>query len=139
MRRVEQKSDKMADCGVACVALVTNSSYKEAYECLHHLRNDDGEHYSRHKELSDAIQTLGYFVRQKRFNSFRAIEGVAIVAVNKRKDGCWHWVVVNHSDPNTSYIYDPKPGKKGKLTDYRGLKGFGNYLLIGQLPGYVFL
>lgn len=128
MKRIQQKSIRKADCGIACVAMVTNNSYASANAKLMYL-NKDGEHYSRHKDLISAINELGFSAKLKRFKGFRKIYSRAIVATNIRQDGRWHWVVIN-GEIDPPYIYDPKPGKPGKITDFRGLNCFGNYLEI---------
>lgn len=130
MKRIAQKSIGKADCGIACVAMVSNSSYEVAFEKLRHIETDE-EFYTRHKDLIGALKRLGFTARQKRFKSFRQIKSKAIVATNKRKDGCWHWVVFDGVS-KTPYIFDPKPEKKGKITDFRGLNGFGNYIHVSS-------
>lgn len=128
MDYIAQKPEVEGDCGIACVAMVTGNSYSDSMEKFKHIERPK-EFYTRHKDLMQAIDEFGFKARQKRFKSFRDIDGIAIVAVNEKQDGCWHWVVYNgEADP--PYIYDPKPEKDGKITDFRGLKGFGNYILI---------
>jgi ABC-type bacteriocin/lantibiotic exporter with double-glycine peptidase domain len=133
MNRVQQVSIEKADCGVACVAMVTESKYSEALAVLaHHEIN--GKYYTQHKELMTAITKLEYSAKQKKFKGFRNIVGRAIVATNKRKDGCWHWVVFNRDSlESEAFIYDPKPNKKDKITDFRGLKGVGNYIQVSVI------
>jgi len=131
MKRVEQKNDKKADCGIACVAMVTRSSYSKVKKLLSKVERK-GKFYTRHIDLTKAIQELGgYSVQLKKFSGYEHIPGIAIVACNKRDDGRWHWVAFN-GNASRLYIYDPKPEKKGKITDFRGLAGVGMYLLISK-------
>lgn len=128
MKYIAQKPEVEGDCGIACVAMVTGNSYSDSMVKFSHIERPK-EFYTRHKDLMQAIDEFGFKAKQKRFKKFRDIDGVAIVAVNEKQDGCWHWVVYNgEADP--SYVFDPKPEKDGKITDFRGLIGFGNYILI---------
>jgi len=135
IRRIQQKSTEKADCGIACVAMVTGKSYSDVFSELSH-KDKDGEYYTRHQDLIKVIKKLGkgavLKVEQKRFNEYKSISGLAIVAVNKRKERkgrYWHWIVFN-GEGRVPYILDPKPGKYGKITDFRGLRAFGNYIQI---------
>lgn len=128
MKRVAQKSLEHADCGIACVAMASGKTYDDAKAVLAHLEKD-GTFYTLHKDLITALGKLGVQAQQKRFRRFRDIETVAIVATNKKMTGEWHWVVYDGTS-ETPHVLDPKPGKRGKITDFRGLNGFGNYIQI---------
>ena len=131
MKRIQQKSEAKADCGIACVAMVTESKYLDALKLLQqHEKN--GEYYTDHEQLMTAIVQLNYSAEQKKFEGFRRITGRAIVATNQRQDGGWHWVVINSEIVAKAFIYDPKPNRKGKITDFRGLKGFGDYIQVSS-------
>jgi len=125
MKRIQQKSAWYGDCGVACVAMLANCTYRRAFNAL--VFNDEQReyYYTRHLHLINALMQLGCNVQRKKFNSWRNIDGRAIVAVNHTQDGYWHWVAF---DGNA--ILDPKPTRPGRKTDYRGLKGRGIYLVV---------
>lgn len=122
MKRVQQQSIERADCGVACVAMLAGCSYKQAFEVFD-FPKDQSQFYTRHHHLISALGELGYTVERKRFRSWRTISGRAIVAVNhchSQKYRCWHWVAFDGEA-----ILDPKPDRKGRKTDLRGLLGKG--------------
>lgn len=126
MKRVQQQSIEMADCGVACVAMLAGCSYRQAFEAFDFADNQS-QFYTRHHHLISALEKIGCAVIRKRFRSWRAIRGRAIVAVNHRhsqKIRYWHWVVFDGE-----VILDPKPNRKERKTDLRGLRGDGQYLL----------
>ena len=124
MRRIQQKSIKHADCGVACVAMLARCRYRMAFRSFGFLA-DQVKFDTLHHQLISALARLGCAVKRKRFRSWRQIEGSAIVAVNYRQDGSWHWVVFDGDA-----ILDPLPNKLGRKKDFRGVKGFGYYLLL---------
>lgn len=119
MKRIQQKSMEHADCGVACVAMLAGCSYQQAFDAFGFAKNQ-GEFYTRHHHLISALEKLGCAVKRKRFSSWRGIKGAAIVAVNHKKDGCWHWVAFDGKA-----ILDPKPTRLVRKMDYRGLRGRG--------------
>lgn len=122
MVRVQQKSVKHADCGVACVAMLAGCSYDEALEVLE-FADDSSEFYTWHIDIFRALGKLGCPVKKRKFVSWRKIEGCAIVAVNHTRDGrYWHWVVFDGEA-----ILDPKPSRPWRKTDLRGLHGKGMY------------
>lgn len=127
MKRVQQQSIERADCGVACVAMLADRTYQEAFEAFGFPENQS-QFYTRHHHLISALGKLGCTVERKRFRSWRTISGRAIVAVNhshSQKYRCWHWVTFDGEA-----IIDPKPGRKSRKTDFRGLRGKGQCLVI---------
>lgn len=124
MRRVNQRSIEHADCGVACVAMLAGCSYQQAFEVFGFAENQS-EFYTRHHHLISALEKLGCAVKRKRFRSWREISNRAIVAVNHRQDGYWHWVAFDGEA-----ILDPRPDRLGRKTDLRGLRANGQYLLV---------
>ena len=131
MRRVEQRDDSKYDCGVACLAMVVGLSYSSALSSFRELKLVDklGRCKSIHKQLQGAIEFHGRGCSRQMFRSWRAVSGLCIVKVNLRSDGDWHWVV-HSQDGKGQYVYDPKPGKSGRIRDFRGLKGHGQYLVV---------
>lgn len=123
MKWVQQQSIEHADCGVACVAMLAGRSYQQAFEVFGFAENQS-EFYTRHHHLISALEKLGCAAKRKRFRSWRVIRGRAIVAVNHTQDGYWHWVAFDGEA-----ILDPKPGKTGRKTDLRGLRGMGLYIV----------
>jgi ABC-type bacteriocin/lantibiotic exporter with double-glycine peptidase domain len=124
MKRVQQQSIKHADCGVACVAMLAGCSYQKAFKAFG-FADDRRKFYTLHHHLISALGKLGCAVKRKRFRSWREISGRAIVAVNHRQNGYWHWVAFDGVA-----ILDPKPDNLERKTDLRGLHGEGQYLLI---------
>ncbi len=125
MDRVQQKSIRLGDCGIACVAMLAGCTYEEARNALGFAKDED-EYYTWHNDLRDGLQKLGCAVKYKKFKSWRKMQGQAIVAVNHTKDGnYWHWVAFDGEA-----ILDPKPSRPDRKTDYRGLLGRGKYLAL---------
>ena len=124
MKRVQQRSIKHADCGVACVAMLAGCSYRRAFEAFG-FAEDQSVFFTRHHHLIDALEKLGCAVKRKRFFSWREMSGRAIVAVNRSQDGYWHWVVFDGEA-----IFDPLPGKAERKTDLWGLQSRGVYLVV---------
>ena len=125
MERVQQRSILLADCGIACVAMLAGCSYDEARKALGFAK-DEEEFYTRHHDLRDGLKKLGCTMKYKRFQSWRKIQGKAIVAVNHTRNGLyWHWVAFDGEA-----ILDPIPSRPGRKTDFRGLLGKGLYLVL---------
>lgn len=124
MKRIEQKSLELGDCGVACVAMLAGCSYEVAKEALD-FGCDDSDLRTRHDALLKAFSQLGCQISEHDFTSWRAIEGEAVVAVNHTKDGdSWHWVAFDGSA-----ILDPKPNYPTRRTEFRGIRGKGIYFV----------
>lgn len=128
MKRIAQQSIELADSGIACVAMVSGRSYNDIKVVMAKVEKY-GQFHAEHKDITKALKTLGIKTQQKRFTRFRDIEGMAIVPTNLKMTGEFHWVVYDGlaSEP---HVLDPKPGKRAKVTDFRGLNGYGHYLLI---------
>jgi len=129
IRRVKQE-DKNG-CGIACVAMVTGKTYTQAkryFEESVFLPKDKKPH-TRHYQLRRALENFGIITEKRPFRHWRSIEINAIVPINRRRDGGWHWVVLV---PNgvRHYILDPAPRKGRRRYDFRGIKARGFYIAI---------
>jgi len=127
VRRIEQRKYKNGDCGVACVAMITGMSYSkihDVFESLGLIRK--GNYFTYHKDLIDVLHHLGFVVMRRRFTSWAEVQTPAIVKVNIRTGNFWHWVVLTES----RILLDPKPGVTDAITDFRGRRGKGQYLLV---------
>src|SRR3546814_3737679 len=83
------------DCGLACVAMVAGVPYERALEAFRSL---DGQKttknfYTNHKQVEAMLKYLGHKSERIRFQSWHSISQNAIVKVNAKKSGSWHWVV----------------------------------------------
>jgi ABC-type bacteriocin/lantibiotic exporter with double-glycine peptidase domain len=127
--RVQQEEEN--GCGIACVAMVTGKTYPQAKRFFveHVFLPTDRKPHTRHYQLRRAFQKLTIATEKMRFHSWRSIENLSIVPINRRQDGGWHWVVFV---PNggRSYILDPAPGKGQRRYDFRGMKARGIYIEI---------
>ena len=97
---------------------------------------DTKDFRTRHHELITMLALLGCPATKVKFRSWREISGHAIVKVNSRKDGNWHWVVYD-GGRRDRVVHDPKPGKRGLVRDLRGLKGSGFYVAVQATPNYL--
>lgn len=129
LRRVAQREYKKGDCGLACVATITGTSYLRVLEEFRRLpkRRNDEEFYTTHSELQAMLRKLGWRSRRRQFAGFRNLVGHAIVKVNPRKDRTWHWVVFD-GGRGVPTVHDPKPGKRRLIRDFRGIRGHGQYV-----------
>lgn len=132
MRRVAQRDFEAGDCGIACVAMVADTTYEKAHAAALALglRSKNGDYYTSHKNLEELLLKLGKRCSRQRFRSMREVIGPAIVKVNLREGGkYWHWVVAIVRGHDV-VVLDPKPGKVAPIRSFRGLKGTGTYLCV---------
>ena len=109
------------DCGVACVAMIAGVSYQEAFDAFR-FSPDQRQFYTTHTCLTKALGRLGISVLRKKFRSWQAIPGLAIVAVNHRCNRqLFHWVMFDGRQ-----ILDPMQNK------YRQHRASGFYLLLSD-------
>jgi hypothetical protein len=84
-----------------------------------------GHHY----QLRRALKTLKVTSRKRWFQNWRSIRVLAIVPINRRRDGGWHWVVfVPHGV--RPFILDPMKGRGRRRYDFRGMRARGFYIAI---------
>lgn len=126
LNRVSQKAWETADCGIACVAMVTDVEYNESFEILKH-NEKKGQFFTRHKHLINAITALNKHAVKKKFISYENINSLAIIAVNEDANRNWHWIAF---DGARRYAYDPNPEVTHKINlkdlkeNYIPRKGF---------------
>ena len=131
LRRVHQRDWEHGDCGIACVAMVANVPYEVA---LNAFRKIDGKEstkslYTNHQHIEQMLSNLGKKTTRIRFKSWHEIKLHAVVKVNPKKSGGWHWVVYDAGRASPA-VHDPKPGKRKIVRDFRGLNGNGYYIAI---------
>jgi hypothetical protein len=114
MRHTITQEDGMG-CGVACVAFVANTTYRQALMRLNeHQASTAGYHL---KELVGALYTFGRTYKhkhaKKRSNSYTYPEG-AIVFINRSKKYPYGHYLVRHDaqwmDPWINILQDEKVG-----------------------------
>lgn len=127
--RIVQEDD--AGCGIACVAMVTGKTYRQAKRFFLEriFLPTDRKPHTRHYQLRRALRKLGIATEKRLFRKWRSIETLSVVPINRRSDTGWHWVVFvpNGARP---YILDPMPGKGRRRYDFRGMKAHGFYIAI---------
>jgi ABC-type bacteriocin/lantibiotic exporter with double-glycine peptidase domain len=120
-----------AGCGIACVAMVTGKTYRQAKRFFLEriFLPTDRKPHTRHYQLRRALRKLGIATEKRLFRKWRSIETLSVVPINRRSDTGWHWVVFvpNGARP---YILDPMPGKGRRRYDFRGMKAHGFYIAI---------
>ena len=129
IRRVQQRDDN--GCGIACVAMVTGKTYRQAKKFFldHVFLPTEKKPHTRHYQLRRALRDLRIRTEKRTFRNWRSIESLSIVAINRRQDGGWHWVIFvpNGARP---YILNPMTGKNRRRYDFRGMKARGLYIAI---------
>jgi len=128
---IKQREWAKGDCGVACVAMVTEKSYKtvkaEFFE--RNLIDNDGNYHTFHKDLIGLLEGFGFSAKRKMFKSWKEVKTPAIVKINLRKGNYWHWVVLIERN-GKKIMFDPNPKAPEGITSFRGKKGSGQYLFI---------
>ena len=136
IRRIRQRDWEHGDCGLACVAMVTGRPYEEV---VAQFRNLPGKSTTKnlctgHSHLIQMLHALKFHADKVRFKSWahmKELKNHAIVKVNLKSSGEWHWVVY---DAGRRYraVHDPAPGKRKVIKDFRGrgLRGNGNFLEV---------
>jgi ABC-type bacteriocin/lantibiotic exporter with double-glycine peptidase domain len=132
IRRVPQKDWEHNDCGIACVAMVTRRTYSAVLQKFRKLfpKKATALDYSTcHKDVEALVRKLGSKSHRRHFRGWREMSGLAIVKVNAKTNGEWHWVVYDGGRESAT-VHDPKPWKRALITDFRGLRGSGHYLRV---------
>jgi len=111
--------------------MVAGVKYEQALEAFRAL---DGKAKTKkfgteHRHVTKMLDHLGISTQRIRFRSWRQIKHHAIVKVNVKKSGSWHWVVFDAGRPYPA-VHDPKPWKREIIKDFRGLKGSGEYIAV---------
>jgi len=106
------KQDKGPTCGVACYAMITGTTFKEAHKQIKKRMNNHG---LKTADIVKALKAVNYKIvgsgrlRPVGKKSWDDLPGLALVKV--RPDGCpmrhWHWVIWNGKK-----VYDPATGVK---------------------------
>jgi len=127
--RVQQEDEN--GCGIACVAMVTGKTYPQAKRFFveHVFLPTDRKPHTRHYQVRRALRKLRIATEKRVFRTWRSIESISIVPINRRQDSGWHWVVFVPNGVHP-YILDPAPGKGRRRYDFRGLKARGQYIAI---------
>jgi hypothetical protein len=113
--------------------MVTRSTYGSIYKLFHKLGLNDkdkpGDLSTYQSDVETLIRRRGYRFTRRRFSTWRNVPGDAVAKVNRKSNGAWHWVVVDRSQEVLT-VHDPKPEKPNPRQDLRGLRGFGEYLIV---------
>lgn len=110
LKRVPQRDWEHGDCGLACVAMLAGVPYEDALAAFRNLAGEatTKSFYTNHRQVEAMLHSLGVATERIRFRSWRAIGTHAIVKVNVKKSGNWHWVVFDHGRAVPT-VHDPKP------------------------------
>jgi ABC-type bacteriocin/lantibiotic exporter with double-glycine peptidase domain len=107
MKLIKQKDT--TGCGLACVAMITGQTYnqvKRKYLPAPRLEklNILGEYYTDAKDLHNLSKNIAPKMISVKY--WETIPNFAIVALGKRKDKSWHWVVFQRKN-SIPVFYDP--------------------------------
>lgn len=119
LKRVAQASE--TECGLACVAMVAKVPINRVRKEYATLGKSRTRFYTRHKDLEAILRRLRVRTARRPFPGWDELERHAIVAVNRRANGCFHWVVFD-AGRNKPTVLDPKASKRRPVTDFRGLR-----------------
>lgn len=98
-------------------------SYQQAFDAIG-FSEEHKQFYTTHTCLTNALRKLGVSVMWRKFRSWHDIPGLAIVAVNHRRNRRYfHWVIFDGAA-----ILDPSP--KGKLKKSIRYRASGRYLHV---------
>lgn len=102
MRLIRQRNEK--DCGVACVAMLAGVSYPNAKKMIFGTETAGLVGAS---DVRSALEAFGHVPGRSltplRGRDYRTLPGPAILKVNPRANGEWHWIVWNGKR-----VLDPK-------------------------------
>lgn len=113
IRRITQKTG--TSCGVACVAMLSRISYRDAFRvgvaCFGKAAWDES-HRTDASDLRVMLAALGWRLgREVKCKAWRKIPARALVAVQKKPKKGWHWVV-SDCDSNGPFFFDPRKSVK---------------------------
>lgn len=119
-------------CGIAVLAMVLNSTYKQVKSWMIEkgfFEADSSDFGTTFQDLYKVLTEHKIKIERKRkFKQWKNIPAkIAIASTNYDKAGCWHWIIFVR-DIEGIYIYDPGKRRK-KIRDLRG-KAAGAFIEI---------
>jgi ABC-type bacteriocin/lantibiotic exporter with double-glycine peptidase domain len=133
IRRIKQRKWEKGDCGLACVAMIAETSYDAINNLF--MKNGyvkkDGTYFTKHKHLIRLLGQLGFNASRRKFGSWKETSCPSIVKINKTKDNFWHWVVLVERN-GWQVMLDPNPKMVDDIFDFRGKKGTGQYIYVSK-------
>ena len=116
--------------------MVTGTPYEEALAQFRRLPGmaTKSTFYTGHSHLIKMLRALKFRAEKVHFKSWMAMKDLkthAIVKVNLKSNGEWHWVVYDAGRPHRA-AHDPKPGNRAVIRDFRGrgLRGSGYFISV---------
>jgi ABC-type bacteriocin/lantibiotic exporter with double-glycine peptidase domain len=123
VRRILQEDT--TGCGLACVAMVTGSTYAKVKAAAIRLGiAARGEPcYTVANDLARLMREFGMHPsKEKMITSWPPLKHPSIVAINLQKNGNWHWVVYVPGDDG-GHVFDPKKSiKTVRRTDFSRMR-----------------
>jgi ABC-type bacteriocin/lantibiotic exporter with double-glycine peptidase domain len=116
-----QKQDGEDNCGPTCVAIIANSTQREAcFNMFDQYRDRGGHHYNCHSWTPDIQRGLKnlkikFLKKERKVSSFSRIRTLAIVSVSKDT----HWVVYSPEEGEKGLVYDPSRKKPVPVDEYK--------------------
>ena len=104
------KQEGKGGCGLACIAMVCDTTLEDVAEKIKKIRNKTGSSTSI-KDFENLLPEYDIEFNRITFTNWDDLKGVYIVGVNEYKNskgnrGGWHWVVVIKND-KVFLIIDP--------------------------------
>jgi len=125
MKRVLQGNP--SGCGLACVAMLANRSYREVRDKARLIPGFDNDHCLRTNasELRSLLEEYGISASKHLipFRDWNHLPNLCILAINYNESTeIWHWVIFTSNNGN-KYVLDPNPHiKTSRRTDFRRIK-----------------
>lgn len=112
-------------CGIACVASLAGRSYTEVKKegIAREILDKGGPYYTECRHLRQLLQAFGFKSWRGRYVSkWTSITGLAIVGINPRKSGNWHWVLYVPTS-HGGFVRDPRKAvKRARRTDFEKMR-----------------
>ena len=126
VRLVTANTDREANCGLACVAMIAGCSLSKIEKLAREMGyGNDGAFYTDASDLRKLASCVGVtFARRKRkFRGWGEIPHRSVVAISYKKDSIeWHWVVLVRRNSHC-FVLDPNQSlKSGQRTDFGRMK-----------------
>lgn len=140
IRRIKQEDN--TGCGLACIAMLARTDYKEVREkAIEFGIRRNGKFYTNTRDLHKLGQAFDVKTNQRRVRCVDkrikerpdtkarfVLPDTAILAINERNDGVWHWVVYRRT-PRDEYFLDPR-SKREERRDFGRIR-IESYIKVG--------
>jgi ABC-type bacteriocin/lantibiotic exporter with double-glycine peptidase domain len=126
LRRIHQI--RQDDCGIACVAIIANTTYKKSWTIIKKYLPKSSKRYTRTKVIRKAL--IHFNIKLSKavtISDWSKINKLSLVAVNFVPSlGIWHWVI---AVPVADKIIVIDPAQKNIVKNIDSLKPVAYYAI----------